>query len=54
MADLLGAVLRAGDLPLAEALKDQLREDVPAQAATIAVFTPEPASCDALLAEVAS
>jgi hypothetical protein len=54
VADLLGAVLRAGELPLADVIKDQLREPVPAQAATIAVFIPELACYDALLAEVAS
>jgi hypothetical protein len=54
VADLLGAVLRAGELPLADVIEVQLRESAPAQAAALAVFIPELASYDALLAEVAS
>jgi hypothetical protein len=51
VADLLGAVLRAGELPLADVIEVQLRESA---AAALAVFIPELASYDALLAEVAS
>ncbi len=54
VADRLGAVLRAGELPLGDVMEAQLREPAPAQAAAIAVFIPELASYDALLAEVAS
>lgn len=51
VADCLGAVLRAGEPPLADVMEVQLREPAPAQPATIAVFTPELASYDALLTE---
>ena len=54
VADRLGAVLRTGELPLAGVMELQLREPAPAPATAIAVFIPELASYDALLAEVAS
>ncbi len=54
VADCLGAVLRTGELPLAEALELRLREPAPAQSATMAVFIPELAAYDALLTEAAS
>lgn len=54
VAHCLGAVLRAGELPLADVMEVQLREAAPAQSTGIAVFIPELASYDALLAEVAS
>ena len=54
VADCLGAVLRAGELPRAEVIEVQLREPAPAQATALAVFIPELASYDALLTEMAS
>lgn len=54
VADRLGAVLRAGELPLADVMEAQLREPALVPAAALAVFIPELASYDALLAEVAS
>ena len=54
LAAAIGAALRAGELPLADALETQLREPAPAAPAALAVFTPELASYDALLTEVAS
>lgn len=54
VADCLGAVLRAGERPLADVIEGHLREPAPAPVAAIAAFTPELASYDALLTEVAS
>ena len=54
VADALGALLRRGELPLAEVLEPQLHEPVPLAAAALAAFLPELASYDALLTEVAS
>jgi len=54
LADAIGAALRAGELPLADAMETQLREPAPAAPAALAAFTPELASYDALLTEVAS
>lgn len=54
VADGLGALLRAGELPLADVLELQLREPAAALPAALAVFIPELASYDALLTEVAS
>lgn len=54
VAERIGAALRAGELPLADVIEAQLREPGPAAPAALAAFTPELASYDALLAEVAS
>jgi hypothetical protein len=54
VADLLGAILRQGGLPLADAMAEQLRGPSAAPPATIAPFTPEFGSYDALIEEVAS
>lgn len=54
VADRLGALLREGALPLTDVVELHLREPAPALVTAIAVFTPELASYDALLAEVAS
>ena len=54
VAGALGALLRLGELPLADVLELQLRDPVPVAATTLAAFAPELASYDALLTEVAS
>ena len=54
VAAVLGTLLRQGELPQAAAVDAQLNEPVPLAPAALAVFTPELASYDALLAEVAS
>lgn len=54
IADGLGALLRQGELPLADVVETQLRDPGPAVPAALAAFTPELASYDALLTEVAS
>ena len=54
VAGALGALLRQGELPLADVLELQLRDPVPVAATTLAAFAPELASYDALLSEVAS
>lgn len=54
VAGALGALLRLGELPLADVLELQLRDPVPVVATTLAAFAPELASYDALLTEVAS
>jgi hypothetical protein len=54
VASALGALLRLGELPVADVLESQLREAVPLVPTAIAVFTPELASYDSLLTEVAS
>ncbi|HEY1794046.1 MAG TPA: IS21 family transposase [Opitutaceae bacterium] len=54
VADHLGALLRAGELPLADALEVQLRDPAPAAPMALTVFTPELGSYDALITEVAS
>jgi hypothetical protein len=54
VADLVGALLRQGEPPLADVIEPQLREPGPALPCTLAVFTPELAVYDALLTEVAS
>src|SRR5690606_8882033 len=46
VAERLGALLREGELPLAEVMEHQLREPVPTRPAAITVFTPELASYD--------
>jgi hypothetical protein len=50
----LGALLRRGELPDADVVESQLREPSPVNATILAVFTPELASYDSLLTEVAS
>jgi len=56
VADRLGALLRAGEAPLADVIEPQLREPTPSAPvpAVLAVFTPDLAAYDALLTEVAS
>lgn len=54
VADVLGALLRLGELPLADVIEPQLREPAPVVVTALAAFTPELASYDALLTEVAS
>ncbi len=54
VADALGVRLRAGELPCADVLELQLRAPVPVTVTALAVFTPELASYDTLLTEVAS
>lgn len=54
VADLLGAILRQGGPPLADAMEEQLRSPSAAPSATLAPFTPEFGSYDALIEEVAS
>ena len=50
VAERIGAALRAGELPLADVMAIQLREPAPPAPAALAVFTPELAAYDALLA----
>ncbi|MCA1837034.1 MAG: IS21 family transposase, partial [Actinobacteria bacterium] len=54
VADALGALLRRGELPDAGVVESQLRDPVPVSPTILAVFTPELASYDTLLTEVAS
>ena len=54
VADNLGVLLRAGELPLADVVEVQLRDPVPATPLALTVFTPEFGTYDALIAEVAS
>jgi transposase len=54
VAAALGAALRQGEPPLADALEAQLRGCAPAVPPTMAPFTPEFGSYDALIEEVAS
>ena len=54
MAASLGALLRAGALPLADVIDGQLRDPVPARPVDLAAFTPDLGSYDALLTEAAS
>jgi hypothetical protein len=54
VAAALGVRLRLGELPLADRLEPHLREAAPVAPTALAVFTPELASYDALLTEVAS
>ncbi len=51
VADRIGAVLRQGELPLADALEPHLREPDPAVPAALVAFTPDLAAYDALIAE---
>lgn len=54
VAAAVGVLLRQGELPLADVLEAQLREAAPVALTALAAFTPELASYDALLTEVAS
>lgn len=54
VAERLGALLRAGEPPLADVVGDQLREKPPMTSTAMAVFTPQLGIYDALLTEVAS
>lgn len=54
LAERLGAMLREGELPLADAIEPQLRAPGTTPAVEIAAFTPELTAYDALLVEVAS
>jgi hypothetical protein len=54
VADRLGALLRRGELPLADVIEGQLRDPIPVTPLALTVFTPELGSYDALIAEVAS
>jgi hypothetical protein len=52
VADVLGQLLRAGELPTATAVDGRLQSHGPVAAATVMAFIPELQSYDALLAEV--
>jgi hypothetical protein len=54
VATALGVLLRSGKLPCADGLELQLRAPVAVTVTALAVFTPELASYDTLLTEVAS
>ena len=54
VADLLGTVLRRGELPQAEVIELGLREPDPVRPVQIAAFLPDLAAYDSLIAEVAS
>lgn len=54
VGDQLGSALRNGEVPLADLIEFRLRQPAPPEPAQIAPFTPELASYDALIAEVAS
>jgi hypothetical protein len=54
VADILGTVLRQGELPQAEVIELGLREPSPARPAQIAAFIPDLELYDGLIAEVAS
>jgi hypothetical protein len=54
VADHLGALLRAGELPLADVVEVRLRDPIPATPLALTVFTPELGPYDALITEVAS
>jgi transposase InsO family protein len=54
VAGALGAVLRQGELPVAELIELGLREPVPVRSADIAAFIPDLGLYDPLIAEVAS
>jgi transposase len=54
VGDLLGAVLREGEVPLADVIEHRLREPEPIEPARVAAFTPELGSYDALITEAAS
>ena len=54
VADLLGALLRAGELPLADVVEVRLRDPVVVTPLALTAFTPELGSYDALITEVAS
>lgn len=54
VADALGAVLRQGELPLADLIEVTLRESQVRRATDLAAFTPELAGYDRFISEVAS
>ena len=54
VADAMGAVLRQGELPVAEQIERGLREPAAPRPVEIAAFTPDLGSYDSLIAEVAS
>lgn len=54
VAEVLGAVLRQGELPLPERIAVSLRESRPGPATALVAFTPELSSYDRLITEVAS
>ena len=54
VADLLGTLLRAGELPLADVVEVQLRDPVVVTPLALTAFTPELGPYDALITEVAS
>jgi len=54
VSDALGALLRQGELPLADMIELGLREPAPARPADIAAFTPDLTAYDSLISEVAS
>lgn len=54
VADALGAMLRRGELPLADLIEVGLREPTPTRATDIAAFTPDLCRYDSLISEVAS
>jgi hypothetical protein len=53
VADGLGAVLRQGELPLADVVEVGLRDPAPLQPQSIEPFIPDLSSYDALISEVA-
>lgn len=53
VADGIGALLRQGELPLADVIEVGLRDPVPLQPPSLAPFIPDLSSYDALLSEVA-
>ena len=54
VADQLGALLRVGELPLADVVELQLRKPWPAEPVALAPFIPELGSYDTLISEAAS
>ena len=54
VAGALGALLRQGELPLADVIEPGLREPAPARPVDLAAFTPDLSSYDSLISEVAS
>jgi hypothetical protein len=54
VSDALGALLRQGELPLADGIELGLREPAPVRPVDIAAFTPDLTAYDSLISEVAS
>ena len=54
VAGAVGALLRQGEMPLADVIELALREPAPVRPADIAAFTPDLSSYDSLISEVAS